>query len=263
MPLELPAEDTLEFLHSESDQAVDDLNLLTSSGGVILGQAKHTLSLEISETSDLASSLDQFVRQFHNAREQLAGTLPQGRELDPAKDRLVIITSSNSSSAIRKDLSDLLTRLRLLVPHKKGVALNTAGSNASEQKALSVVRTHVERSWQVRTGSAPSEAEVGSLLELIHVLVLDVDPEGRDEREARTILRQSILKNPDQADVVWKSWIENQALLARTKAGLNRQQFQQLLIRDGIALLAARSFQDDINRLIDHAKDTASPCLPV
>src|SRR5262249_28727678 len=155
-------------------------------------------------------------------------------DLDPERDRLAIFTGSASSAAIKKDLPDVLRRLRLLAPHRNSAPIDSAASNADERRALMVIRGHVERSWAARAVSAPSEAEVGAVLELVHVLVLDVDPNGSDEREARTLLRQSVLKDPAQADTVWKSWVENQALLARAKAGLDRGGLQASLIQDGI-----------------------------
>jgi hypothetical protein len=254
LPLELPARERLDSIRCESDQPVDDINLITSSGGAVLGQAKHTLNLDTAADSDLASTLDQFVRQFHDARDRTPAALPLGRDFDPAQDRLVILTGTTSSAAVRKDLPDLLRRLRLLAPHRNGAPLDSAASNAGERRAITTIRTHVERSWAARAGSAPSEAEVGAVLELIHVLVLDVDPNGADEREARTLLRQ-LLKDPAQADIVWKSWVENEALLARAKAGFNRSGLQASLTQDGVDLRAARSYRADIDRLLAHTRD--------
>lgn len=257
-PLGLPTRVTLESVWCEATQPVDDVNVGTSQGGFVFGQAKHTLGLSTDEDSDLASALDQFVRQCLDARDRVAGALPEGRDLEPDRDRLVILTGPGSSGPIKNDLPNLLRRVRIIKPQRIGARLSTAASNAAEARALNVVRDHIVRSWTARTTIAPTEVEIGSLLELLWVLVLDVDPEGAQEREARTILRQSILKVPDQADAVWKSWIENQALLARAKAGLGRVGLQALLTKDGIAIRAARSYRDDIGRLQTHTLDIAN-----
>jgi hypothetical protein len=256
LPLGLPAQTTLESIWCETTQPVDDLNVRASQGGVIFGQAKHTLNLETGEESDLASTLDQFVRQYLAARDRTPGAIPEGRDLEPERDRLVILTSPSSSGPVKNDLADLLGRIRTLKPHRSEAALGTAASTEAERHALNVVREHVRRSWAAQTSIAPTEDEIGSLLELVWVLVLDVDPEGTGEREARTILRQSILKNPEQADAVWKSWIENQALLARAKAGLSRAGLQALLVQDAIGIRTVRSYREDIDRLQAHTLDT-------
>jgi hypothetical protein len=256
LPLELPAHETLASIRSESDQPVDDINLSTISGGVVLGQAKHTLNLETAGDSDLGLTINQFVRQFHDARDRLPGALPRGRDLEPGRDRLVILTGPTSSAGITKALPELLRRLRLLAPYRNGEPIDTAASNADERRALAVLRAHVERNWAMRVGSAPSEADVGAVLELVHVLVLDVDPNGSAEREALTLLRRSILKDASQADTVWKTLVENQALLARMKGGIGREGLQGSLIRDGIDLRGTRSYRADIAQLLAITRDT-------
>lgn len=256
LPFDLPAQVSLDSIHCETIQPVDDINLNTSHGGVILCQAKHTLSLETDPGSDLASSLDQFVHQFLRARSVGAAVVPVGRPFDPARDRLVIITSPGSSAPIRRDLPDVLNRLRTLAPHRRGQGLAIAGSNAAESHALTEVRTHIERIWTARAGVAPSELEIGALLELVHVLVLDVDPGGTDERDAKTVLRQSVLRHPDQADIVWAAWIANQSLRARTRTGLDRAGLQAGLLHDGIELQAVRSYREDIARLVAYTRET-------
>src|SRR4051794_12090121 len=56
---DLPASVTLELLRCETDQPVDDVLVGTSDAGFGFGQAKHSLNLEASPRSDLASAIDQ------------------------------------------------------------------------------------------------------------------------------------------------------------------------------------------------------------
>lgn len=63
-PWNLPEGTTLEWLLCETDQPVDDLLVGTSANGLVFAQIKRTLQLSRAPDSDLASALDQFVRQF-------------------------------------------------------------------------------------------------------------------------------------------------------------------------------------------------------
>src|SRR6267142_6884544 len=89
-PWDLPSHVTLEFLRCETEQPVDDLLVGTSSNGHVFIQVKHTLSLETSEDSDLASSLDQFVRQLLAYQGAKTEQRPWERPLDVKRDRLIL-----------------------------------------------------------------------------------------------------------------------------------------------------------------------------
>ena len=91
LPWHLPTGTTLERLRCETEQPVDDLLVETSANDLVFAQVKRTLSLSESADSDLASALDQFVRQFVACRDKTTGTQPWDRPLDPARDRLVLI----------------------------------------------------------------------------------------------------------------------------------------------------------------------------
>src|SRR5688500_7791527 len=61
-PWQLSEDVTLESLSCETEEPVDDILVNTSEGGRAFVQVKHTLTLEASASSALASTIDQFVR---------------------------------------------------------------------------------------------------------------------------------------------------------------------------------------------------------
>src|SRR5258708_9950536 len=63
-PWGLPATVTLESLHAETPNPIDDLTIHTSDGGSVLSQAKHTVNLETTATSPLGSTIAQFVTEY-------------------------------------------------------------------------------------------------------------------------------------------------------------------------------------------------------
>jgi hypothetical protein len=256
LPLGLPAGVTLESIRCETDQPVDDTLARTSANGQILIQAKHTIGLETKEDSELASVVDQFVRQYLFVRSGTPEAVPSGRMLDPYLDRFVLVTSSKSSAPLRVDLSVVLRRLRELAPHRKGGTVESIAMSDAERHAFRVVRDHLARSWLAETGSVPTNGEVGFVLELVHVLVLDLDPDETHDREARTILRTSILKDPSRADAAWGTLISRCALCAKGRSGVDRAGLQRLLMDATYDLNAPWSYRADIDRLSRHSQDT-------
>jgi hypothetical protein len=200
-PWDLPAGTTLEWLRCETEQPVDDLLVGTSASGLVFGQIKRTLHLSESPDSDLASALDQFVRQFMACRNSKGGSRPWDRPLDLQKDRLVLVTSPSSSQPVRVHLRNVLSRLNNL---PQSQPLENAAANDNERRALAIAQEHLVQSWQKLTGSPPSEPDLRKLLSLIRIHVLDLEAGGTDEGHVKDILRQAVLKNPDGADAAWQ-----------------------------------------------------------
>lgn len=73
--------------------------MVGTSVGFAFIQAKHHLDLETGADSDLASVLDQFVRQFTACRAG-SGQKPWDQPLNPDADRLVLATGPHSSRPI-------------------------------------------------------------------------------------------------------------------------------------------------------------------
>src|ERR1700734_3694345 len=101
-PWGLPDAVTLEALHAETPNPIDDLTVLTSAGGEALTQAKHVVNLETTAHSPLGSAVAQFVEEYVTA----------SQPFDPTKDRFVLITSPRSSAGIKWHLTAFLTRMR-------------------------------------------------------------------------------------------------------------------------------------------------------
>jgi hypothetical protein len=254
LPLDLPADVTLNSLRSETNQPIDDTLAETSAGGLLFFQAKHRIDLGKKSDSKVALVIDQFVRQFLIVRESAPTALPSGRSLDPRRDRFVLVTSSAGSSRVRRDLCAFLRRLRDLSPQRTGGSLESAASNRSERDAYRTIRDHLARSWLASSLRHPTDEEIGAVLELIYVLILDLDTDQVHELEARTILRASILVNPSQADAAWDTLIAAAASRSKTRSGADRPAIQQLLIDASYELRAARSYREDIECLRERSQ---------
>jgi hypothetical protein len=252
-PWDLHTGTTLEWLRCETEQPVDDLLVGTSAIGLVFAQVKRSLQLSKSADSGLASALDQFVRQFVACRAKSTGTQPWDRPLDPARDHLLLITSPNSSEPVRVHLREVLRRLRLL---PSGQPLDHAVTNKANRRVLSIVRGLLIRSWQKILGTRPSDDELRQLLALIHVQVLDMDENADGEREARSLLRTAVLRDPDKTDTSWMQLVSFCASLAAQRSGTDRLGLQRVLLNAGLDLKAPRSYHNDIGRLRDYSRAT-------
>lgn len=254
LPWSPPSDTTLEFIRCETEYPVDDLLFGTSAGGFVFAQVKRSLTLSNSSDSDLASALDQFIRQFIALREEGLEKLPNGRSLSSTLDRLVLITSSNSSEPIRILLPRVLHRCRVLGVEQ---SLENAATNNQERRVLSVLKGHLSRSWEQVIGCCPSDDELRPLLTLIHVHVLDIDDGEIGEREAKTILRTTVLKDPDHADVAWARLVTLCTELASKRSGAGRSALQNFLLKSGLHLAVPRGYSEDIEKLKQYTAKTS------
>jgi hypothetical protein len=139
----------------ETPTAVDDVLVNTDAGEIYI-QAKRTITLSEKEDSELASVADQFVRQFR------AGVIENGvpRDLDSARDRLLLAVGYETGDRIAVHLKDVLDR------HRTGAATALPQNLTT---ALSIFSKHVAEAWLVQVGAAITEAESNALLRVCAV----------------------------------------------------------------------------------------------
>jgi len=245
LPWDLPSTVRLTTLRCHAPTAVDDIVVETSEGGVAFLQAKRSLNLSASEHSDLASALDQIVRQFLDSR-AATGSLPWERPLDPTRDRLVIATGPTSSNPIQRDVPTVLERMRRL---PQGTDFASTAQSASEVDALTHVQKHVERSWRQHHGSGPSNDELRQVLSFTHIHVVDADAGGELERESKERLRRTVIADAAQADAAWNALAVECSKLAVERSVTGSLGLQAVLLSAGIVPNVQRSYRTDVDRL--------------
>jgi hypothetical protein len=112
-----------------------------------------------------------------------------------------------------------------------------------------VLKQHTKASWNALKGVDPTDEEITQLLSLIRVLTLDVDPAETHEREAKDLLRQSVLKTPSDTDTAYSRLVAACATFAANRTGANRAELQAILVNAGIDIEGVNSFQADIQKL--------------
>ncbi|HEU0077588.1 MAG TPA: hypothetical protein VFQ76_08075, partial [Longimicrobiaceae bacterium] len=239
----------VESVSCETGEAVDDVFAATSTRGRLYVQAKRRLDLSKRPESDLASALDQCVRQFVGAR--AGGRSDPEATLDPSRDRLVIAAGPRSARTVTVDLRDVVRRLGSL---PAGEPLDNAVNNQGEKAARDVLLEHVRRSWTAAAGTAPGDAELREFLQLLRVDALSVEDDETEERRAKDLLR-SVLADPDQADAAWRTLAEHCESFIASRSGSDRRGFQRVLLEAGIRVRAPLGYRDDVERLRRHSAE--------
>jgi hypothetical protein len=238
---------SLEFLRCETEQPVDDIHVGTSTSGNVFIQVKHTVRVEKAPASDLASAINQFVRQFLSSRAQTAPLRPWERPLDPDRDRLVLVVGSRSSAAIVETLPTLLARSSALTHHQP---ITDAAKTEDERHVWGIVLEHLERSWKEIVKAGPNDEELRHLLSLIRVHQLDVDPNRPGEREAVGALTSLIHNAEETAPLLaWTALIELCQQFATSRSGGDRARLQNALLQRNIRIGPDRRYEADIARL--------------
>ncbi|MEW2051798.1 hypothetical protein [Streptomyces sp. NPDC005476] len=230
---------TVERIACETGESVDDCRVHTSDRRTLAIQAKRSITLSQARESELGKTVAQFVQQH----------LMPGHE----QDRLVLVTSRDASKPVRKDLAEVLDRLRD-VPAEQGVA--SLVFNGDQTDAYNKFIAHAMREWAKQRGGMPSAAELRTFLACCHVWILDVEQGGLEEREALRTLRASVITNPGQADAAWHVLLSACAQLAINHSGADMRQLQQALSSAGIALATVRDFTSDVHCLARTTQDT-------
>ena len=103
----------IALLRGETQESVDDLLVGTTENRYGFIQAKRAIDFSEKVDSDFGSVIDQMVRQVVELPAD-GVRRPWTRELTPANDRLLLITSSRSSEKIKVLLRDVLVRAKSL-----------------------------------------------------------------------------------------------------------------------------------------------------
>ncbi|MCG5248095.1 NACHT domain-containing protein [Methylorubrum extorquens] len=140
----------------ETPSAVDDLLIETDLGEIYV-QAKRTISVSSAAESELASVVDQFVRQFR------AGVAESSvrRAFSPLRDRLVLAVGSETTAPAREHLRTVLDRFRT------GAA---TGLSKQLQNAIDAFTALVDAAWLAQTGTTITAGDRDSLLNVCAVV---------------------------------------------------------------------------------------------
>jgi hypothetical protein len=165
----------------------------------------------------------------------------------------VLITGPQASGHIRFELNTVLARLRSLLNSQD---IRDAASSQEETRALSLLLQHLRAAWSASVGVQPSDVEIRQFLSLFRIDVVDADPDGALQHEAKDLLANSVLLRAEDSESVWRIIVSACAQFSQQRSGAGRSDFQKLILNTGIDIRAVNSFQSDIERLQQYSVST-------
>jgi hypothetical protein len=241
------------YARFETPEPVDDILVGAADDGHAFVQAKRTLRLSTASDSDIASAIDQFVRQYVSPRGGADVRPWRARPLNSSKDRFVLATTSGSSTPVKRDLAALLDHIRGLT---LGQPITDAATSVDQRSALDTLIAHVRRSWQSAAGAEPTDSDIRALCSLMHVTVLDVETTGVSEREALSLLEVRVLEHPDQSGAALSTLLQLAADLSQRRSGIDEAGLRAALEKAGIHLKGPPRYEKDIAKLRNQAEET-------
>ena len=249
------------LLRGETQESVDDLLVGTTENRYGFIQAKRTIDFSEKVDSDFGSVIDQMVRQVVDKPAD-GVRRPWTRELTPANDRLLLVTSSRSSEKIKVLLKDVLGRAKSLA---KGQPLTDAAVSDAECAVLKTTIATSGSYWKRATCADATEQDIQNLLSLMSIQVLDVEDGELGEREAVKTLGTQVIVDRQHEGAAWSSVLKACRTMVESRSGLNADELRQHLEDDGIELSSPEPSQrelqrmqvisEQIDKLIDEARD--------
>ena len=205
----------------ETGEPTDDIFAATSLGGRAYIQAKNSLNLGTSATSEFGKTVTQLADQYLACRDGDDGRTP----LDPDNDRLVIAVGTGASGTVRESLRSVLDRVRDWPADKP---LLDAASRDTEKNALKTTIAHINSSVTARDGHVPDDDELRRILSLITVSTYDfASADGAAQRAAVGLLRTSIVTDTNRAGDAWNALLAAVTANAAGQSGLDRHRAQK------------------------------------
>jgi hypothetical protein len=199
----------------ETGFPVDDVGVSLTGGGFILVQAKSGMRRLDPRAADLRSAVDQLVSAMINGLDVNGIAV---RPVDDVRDRLVIVTSHDSSQSF-----DVLGRVcGHLRDYPLSMPVLGAARNESERKALETLLDVVESAWTAVAGRGQTDEELRRFLRVLEVCRLDLERDtGADRTRGGAMLERATVPQPFAALVVigleaarTRTWRRLDALMA-------------------------------------------------
>jgi hypothetical protein len=127
------------------------------------------------------------------------------RPFDPVRDRLVLTTSSQSSSTLKHAAKALLDRFR---ETHGAVEVQAVASNAHERTVATKLVHCARRAWSRDAGIEPSDEQLALLFRGMHIQLLDLDDNQTASDQARDTLSTQLLQRPAEAGMAWSVLVE-------------------------------------------------------
>lgn len=241
----------VQSIRCETGEPLADILLTFENDGLAFIEVKRTVQLI---SSRLKPVLSQVIQQYLVSEQGTnGGKLPWRRVLDPSRDRLMLLTSSESSESVTKHLAACLARVG---PGAAPEILPTVPLNEKETRAFGEFHALTLEAWHELMGAEPSLEKVVHLYSLFRIGSLDVNPGEADEQHGQSFLANAVLSSPLESSKAWTILVHAMAAASESRQWLSRQELRRALLDAGFDLVSSPNYLADIRSLREYTRLT-------
>lgn len=174
------------------------------------------------------------------------GKFPWRRRLNPARDRLFLITSSEVPARLTQHLSACLSRIH---PESRPEDLAAVPLNDAERDAFESFLAVLKDAWKTILGEQPEDGQVMELLSLFRIGVLDINEGEPGEQNAQDFLKQTVLVSKDEARQCWAALTQLMGQASESRMFVTREELRRGLRSANFVLASTPSYRNDIKGL--------------
>jgi hypothetical protein len=199
LPIGLDGDYDLLEISFETANSIDDIEVSTDSCKFFI-QAKRSISLSSSENSEFVKVIRQFVNQYITS-----GT---------KEEKYLLVTSSDASSKIKKELRKITESARL---NDTGFENNPL--NKSEENTFEKLKQSVSSAYNKIIENTLSEQDFIDIIKRIYVIIFDIQKGMPLENALLTLLSSKTSVSPE---IIWAIIIKHALSLASNRQSLNK-----------------------------------------
>ena len=234
----------VKSLRCETGEPLADILMTLEDDGLVFVEVKRAIELGAARMKPVVSHLiEQYLASLQGTS---GGKFPWRRPLDARRDRLFLVTSSDSPARLTQHLSACLSRLH---PESRPEDLAAIPQNAAEEEAFESFLALVRDAWKALLGTQPEDDKVVRLLSLFRILLLDVNPGEPAEQNAESFLKQSVLATADDGRQCWATLTQLMGRASESRMFVTREELRRELQHAKFALASTPSYREDINAL--------------
>ena len=221
----------IESVHFETTDYVDDIRIDCKEVLIYCQVKRRVSTLSSSSNSDFNKSMKQFVTSFINEYS--------------LNNIYVLITTSESTTKIKKDLKKILTSVRL-----NDTKFQNNPLNKSEENTFKTFRTQFFHLYREILGTETDEVTFIKFCKQVYVSIIDLEEGSSNINAALMLLKSKNFPNPE---LIWKLLISNCLTFAAKRQSVNKTYVDGLL--NQFSSTSDKKADEDINSNFSCGKD--------
>jgi hypothetical protein len=251
VPLPGVSESPLKSIRCETGEPLADILLTFEDESLVFVEVKRSMEFGAARMKPLVTHLiEQYLASLQGTS---GGKFPWRRRLDPARDHLFLITSSEAPVRLTQHLTACLSRVH---PESQPEDLAALPLNEAEREAFEGFLAILRDAWKTILGEQPNGSQVVELLSLFRIGVLDVNASEPGEQNAQDFLKQTVLARGDDAGQCWIALTQLMARASESRMFITREELRRGLRFANFALASTPSYRNDIKALRKYTRLT-------